>query len=128
MKKEKTNTLYTKNIYKKQFTTIHIFPPLRYKNIADDCSQINFSEISLFLFLIRYLFYIWPSFYGNVTEKKVPSNLASVTFLYYFYYQFTNVRTRRSRSSREKVARLNDLIDTGLTIGDPGRFVIDGDR
>ena len=39
-----------------------------------------------------------------------------------------NAWTRRSKSSREKVARLNDLIDTGLTIGDPGQFVIDGDR
>lgn len=61
-------------------------------------------------------------------RKKVASNLASMTFL---HYQFTNVRTRRSDIeivAREKAARLNDLIDTGLTIGDPERFVIDGDR
>jgi len=30
--------------------------------------------------------------------------------------------------ARKKVARLNDLIDTGLTTCDLGRFVIDGDR
>jgi len=60
-------------------------------------------------------------------REKMAPHLAPATFFTLSIYERANVSID-PEIAREKVARLNDLIDTGLTIDDLGWFVIDGDR